>query len=387
MGRRRKSDGAPSFDSLLDTLTNVVGILVIMLIVTLLGVRDAVRRIKWEIPDISEAKLEELRRLADLKQQKLSEENASIEETQAVLAKLKKIQDEIDALRKLLKLDSPEAQLKELRKKLKELEELQKKLEEEAKEQEKLLAEMRKRLAKLPKRKKAASNAKMIRMPQPRSPVADSKCVWFMCRDSRISRMDHEELLETALKRIASSKYLLSIREKGRVLKVAGKDKKRHPILKEVANWVLDPEKAVGYFTQKDIGDRNFRLSLRLHPTYKKERLYATYREGKGETAKDLRSSTSRYESVIRKMDPKKQYARFLVSPESFEVYVRAREIVEKNDIPAGWLVHPSDEWQIAYDFGLNLRGEKKPEPAPPAPPPPADAPPKKKVIPMSVLD
>lgn len=386
MGRRRQSGGGGSFDSLLDTLTNVVGILVIMLIVTLLGVRDAVRRIKWEIPDISKAKLEELRRLADLKQQKLSEERASIEETQAVLAKLKKIQEEIDALKKLLKLDSPEAQLKELRKKLEELEKLKKKLEEEAKKLEKELARLRQRLAKLPKRK-SGPGTKVIRMPNPRSPVPESKCVWFMCRDNRVTKMDHEQLLETALKRIASSKHLLSIREKGRVLKVPAKDRKRHPILKEVASWILDPEKTVGYFAKKDIGDRDFRLSLRLHPTYKKERLYATFRKGRGETPKHLRSLTSKFAVTVRGMNPKKQYARFLVSPESFEVYIRAREIVEQYNVPAGWMVHPADEWQIAYDFGLNLRGETKPKPAPPRP---ADAPPlpkRKPVTPVSVLD
>ena len=41
--RRKKQTG--SLDSLLDTMTNVVGILVILLVVTQLGMDDAVRRI------------------------------------------------------------------------------------------------------------------------------------------------------------------------------------------------------------------------------------------------------------------------------------------------------------------------------------------------------
>ena len=44
MRRAKKSSGA-SLDSLLDTMTNVVGILVILLTVTQLGVGDAVKRI------------------------------------------------------------------------------------------------------------------------------------------------------------------------------------------------------------------------------------------------------------------------------------------------------------------------------------------------------
>jgi len=99
-------------------MTNVVGILVIMLVVTLLGTREAVRRIKWEIPDISEAELEDLRKLADMKQEELSDTLASIEETQAVLVKLKALKEEIEALKKTLDLKSLEAQLDEYKKRL-----------------------------------------------------------------------------------------------------------------------------------------------------------------------------------------------------------------------------------------------------------------------------
>jgi len=43
--RPRQEDDDGNLDSLLDTMTNVVGILVIVMIVTQLGVRDAVKRI------------------------------------------------------------------------------------------------------------------------------------------------------------------------------------------------------------------------------------------------------------------------------------------------------------------------------------------------------
>ena len=43
--RRRPVDDAGNLDSLLDALTNVVGILIIMLVVALLGMSEAVKRI------------------------------------------------------------------------------------------------------------------------------------------------------------------------------------------------------------------------------------------------------------------------------------------------------------------------------------------------------
>ena len=45
MRRKNGNDDEGAMDSLLDTMTNVVGILVIVLVVTQLGVGDAVSRI------------------------------------------------------------------------------------------------------------------------------------------------------------------------------------------------------------------------------------------------------------------------------------------------------------------------------------------------------
>ena len=53
MRRPKKTSGA-SLDSLLDTMTNVVGILIIMLIVTQLGVGQAVERIKGFVDEVSQ---------------------------------------------------------------------------------------------------------------------------------------------------------------------------------------------------------------------------------------------------------------------------------------------------------------------------------------------
>ena len=60
MRRRKKSSSGASLDSLLDTMTNVVGILVILLVVTQLGVSDAVKRISANAPKISVEELEQV---------------------------------------------------------------------------------------------------------------------------------------------------------------------------------------------------------------------------------------------------------------------------------------------------------------------------------------
>jgi hypothetical protein len=377
---RNSGGGGGSFDSLLDTMTNVVGILVIVLVVTLLGVRDAVRRIKWELPDISEAKLRELRLLADLKQRELNQAEASVEEARDVLGKLKAAEAELDALRNSLKLTTPEAQLEQYAKSIDALRKQMTQIETETQDAAAELERLRQQLETLPKSNPAAT--KMVRLPNPRSPAPGSTCAWFMCRHNRIARMDVEALLEQALARIAASRYMLVSREGGRILKVAADDRQRHAVLRDAVNWVFEPQKLEGYFKQKNIGDRDFRLTLQIHPTLNTERLFATLRPDGGEAVAQLQTSVSRFEAAIRDLDKASQYARFIVWPDSFEVYIRAREIVEKHGVPAGWIMHTGDHWPIGWDFGLNVKGEKKPEPSPVAAQPAA-----KPIAPVAVLD
>ena len=70
MRRKPDDDDAGAMDSLLDTMTNVVGILVIVLVVTQLGVGDAVQRISESIKVDPEQLKENQAKIADLDQQK-----------------------------------------------------------------------------------------------------------------------------------------------------------------------------------------------------------------------------------------------------------------------------------------------------------------------------
>jgi hypothetical protein len=75
-------------------------------------------------------------------------------------------------------------------------------------------------------------------------------------------------------------------------------------------------------------------------------------------------------------MDPQKSYARFLVWPDSFDVYVEARSLCDERGVLAGWEPNTEDyQWKVPLGIKVSCLG--KPEP-PPAKPPakPADGPP-----------
>ena len=62
MARRRKEtgDSRGSLDSLLDTMTNVVGVLIMVLIVTQVNVSSVAKRIRANLPDVSKSQMEAL---------------------------------------------------------------------------------------------------------------------------------------------------------------------------------------------------------------------------------------------------------------------------------------------------------------------------------------
>ena len=64
MARRRRGDDDPGMDSLMDALTNVVGILLLILIVSSLGIQAAVKKVVESLPEVTEEQLESMKQFA-----------------------------------------------------------------------------------------------------------------------------------------------------------------------------------------------------------------------------------------------------------------------------------------------------------------------------------
>ncbi len=390
-GRKARRGGENgSFDSLLDTMTNVVGILVILLVVTQVGVRDAVRRIQWKLEDISPRELEARRKLAADRQARAAslaaqwKELRGREETR--LAELSRMQREVEKLREKLKVEKTlEDDPEKIRKRVTDLErEVEKQRRETAAAQEKLAA-LKARLDKTPVRE--APPAKVIRLPNPRAAGTGAQCVWMLCRHGRIAHADTRALRELAKRRVEAARQTLEHREKrtlsGAGLKKWKGTKGRDALLKRPA-VSYDGAKVQSYFERSDIGTRDFRLYMKIEQGRGRENLYLDFRPSGGESVGHLCLPSSRYQRTLRAIDREKQFVRFLVWPDSFETYIAARDVLEKYRIPAGWLIYTADQWRFAWDFGIKLRGEKPPAPPPPTPP---DAKPKPPPPPPIVLD
>ncbi|HUT88139.1 MAG TPA: hypothetical protein VMY37_01465 [Thermoguttaceae bacterium] len=391
--RRPKKSSAGSLDSLLDTMTNVVGILVILLTVTQLGVSDAVKRIgtsstvKPEEIDEAAAQLAELLKLrADLEARLkalVDQDDVDAEQKLRELKKLKKQIEDYKANVEIL-LENQENKRRqaefELLKLKEEVESQIRKQEEEAdKLREKIhgnedeLATLRARLAETSIQE--ALPAKEIILPNPRPAPEGIKAVIILCREGRVMLVDVEGIQELAQKRTG---FII----------------KRKRLDRDPAAGI-DGKALAEEFNQDPVNDRNRNFDVKMKIAGRVPKLVLHRREEAGETAEQLQRSGSRYQTQVKRIDPDEFYLQFLVWPDSFEAYLEARRISARRGLLAGWHAQTTSE-EYTIDLGSKLlvgppppppKPKPKPKPGEEPPKPPPKPAPKPRPVPTDVID
>lgn len=372
MSRRRSASSEMNLDSLLDTLTNVVGVLVLMLLLTSLNVREAVERILDLHPeqlDVSAADLAAVQQqAADLARQR----EALLPQVQAS----QRTADQQELMALFQKLDSLKSGEKPAAPPPEPLAELQQQLAQKTQKSSALSQELVKLEEELQRLKGqldqtevvAAPPPRIVHLPNPREPPPEAKQILAVCRDGRVALFDPDELREAAKKRVAFLQRPLQAR--------AG------------PNGPLDCQKLVEQFNQAAAVSsgpyrarlvvENFNLVLIYEP-----------RGTAGETAKQVASRTSEFRRLLKRLDPQKFYVRFLVWSDSFNEYVAARIVCDELKLSAGW--EPYDaayQWKLG--LGVTVECQGKPAPPPPqpvAPPPPGPPPPPPPPLPNDLVD
>jgi len=359
--RREKKQGGASLDSLLDTMTNVVGILVILLTVTQLGVSDAVKRIsttstiKPEQIDEAQRRFKDLYSLYIQLKERLEAllEQGDDEEVAAKLRRLKKEIEDCEANIAVL-MENREARKAKAELELKALrDEIQQVLDKQKREAEEKLAKRAKIADEVASLKAQLAQthvpealpAKIVNLPNPRPAPEGTQPKTFLCRGGRVMFVDVEGIREVAQKR---TMFIIRRRKLG-----------RDPAAGRVPKLVLKR------------------------------------REDAGETAEEVTRASSRYQREIKRTDPDEFYLQFLVWPDSFEAYLEARKLSSKRGLLAGWQAQTtSGEYTI--DLGGDLRvGPPPPPPKPKPKPKPGEEPPKPKPkpaappkpVPVDVID
>ncbi len=365
-------------DSLLDTMTNVVGILVILLVVTQLGVSTAVKRIRSHLPEVEEAALQECRRETEAMRERLaaletqwSAREASYKEDVNRLFLLDKKVDRTLAQRHaelLQMLETLAARVDQAGRQELDLQAAVDKLKSE-------IDRVREELAALEKQEKPPE--KVVRIPNPRPAPKDARGEWFVCREGRIDFVDVAGIAASVAKRLEMMKTQFRHGESGLVRRSAKTPAGGQP-------FEYDRTKVESYFEKNRIVVDGHRVHVygRGHHPACWIALEFDMRRAEDEAA--LLRPWSKCRKALAAVGQRGNYARFIVYPDSFEIYLKAREIADEMRVPAGWQVHTEQKlatWTALPGILLN-----KTEPPPP-PPPPKEGEKPKVVKPSNVLD
>jgi hypothetical protein len=359
---KRNDDEDGGLDSLLDTMTNVVGILVLVLIVTQLGVTDALTEITANSnvtqEDLDAAK-QQLASLAQEKQQ-LAEQASSVAsfDIEAERERLRRLKETLEAQKKLLADESKKANEYSLAldrdreaaaKNTKDIEDTQQKRKELQTELEKSLerrAELQALLDKTPRRS-APAPEKVVTIPNPRPAPEGARQVILVCAENRLYPLNLDEIRKDAELR---SKQIIT-RQRLNLDPALGIDPEKFATLYTKLKYPTDDFFDVEYFVA---GNRW--PQMKLIP-----------KEGRGAPEQELRRPQSRIRKLLAQLDPEKFYARFYVLPDSFDVYLTARQVMSELGVLAGWEPQPQDWFFTAgVGGGIELGPPRPPNPNPP---------------------
>ncbi|MBL4701291.1 MAG: hypothetical protein JKX85_08530, partial [Phycisphaeraceae bacterium] len=357
--RRRPQDDGSNLDSLLDALTNVVGILIIMLVVALLGMSEAVKRITQaqELTDQLNVdhlldKEKELQALKELL--RTLEPDWLSMEPQVPLHKvqLTKLRQQIETLTKkvTVQVSKKEFDIAKLQIQVKAKTEEQKKIGTQITTFINRLEELRALLDKtsLPK----VPPAEIVRIPNPRDVDSSYRKVTFHVAKKRII----EETTKNYQKKLERN--------------IATFDQ-RFKLMPETATDTggYDFTKFKNLIDKSQYGDRTVDVKLIIYTNRIQMNFYI--KGTSGDDIKSINRGGSKYQRAIVAIKHNgKQYARYKVSADSFAEYIKARVIADRVGIPAGWEVvvnNKSPNWAINVPVRLKFN-RAKPKPKPVAP-------------------
>ena len=379
MKRRFKHDDDDAgLDSLLDTMTNVVGILVLVLIVTQMGVKEkmaditANSNVTAEQVETAQADLKKQQRdLEKLRKQSKSVSSIDIESERQRLERMKEqlaagqqeVKQQTQQINEFtLRIEGDRKRAAELEKEIKDTEDKRKELDAALKtslvERTKLTA----LLEELPSNPTPKISA--IRIPNPRPAPNGAQEATFICAGDKLFPLrltHHRKYAEQAAKQLVADHNL-----KGDA--ATGID----PVKFTELFTQLESPPDEGFFTAEYFVVSNRWPQIRFHPKLEF-----------GVEAKALSRPGTQIRKLIGSLDPKKFFCRFYVLADSYNIYIAARRTVTRQKLMAGWEPQP-ETWIFTTSVpGVEL-GPPRPKPPPPKNPPKNPPPPRK---PANVID
>ncbi len=368
MARRKSNTSATgaNMDSLLDALTNVVGILVIVLVAVQLSSQEAAQRMEEMIAQIDPAEQERIKQAAKDSEVKLEEMKVALQ--------VESEKDDIDPnkLLAMLQEDIAAAELK-AKKDLLAAEAAEKEAEEKKLAAEKLRRSLMAQLATLEEKEKEFTVAKtdllakLEKMPTLNAPPP--KEVRPPTPKDIPRNKDGNALLQERKVLVSNGKVIPFV-DPGKQMETAIKNRLKMIIDKNKinvgeGNYISEESQAMKLIDEfnKDPAKNKY-FDLKLVRAGRQIRVEIVPTEECGEEPE--KAVRGIFGTVLRNMQGK-WYLRYLVEPDSFETYMAMRKVTDSSGFYAGWTIIDPGSYLHSLSSGYNI-GERPP-PRPPRDP------------------
>ncbi|MEI6714077.1 MAG: hypothetical protein WCO60_10020 [Verrucomicrobiota bacterium] len=376
----RPHDEELPFVALMDTMTNVVGVLIIVLVLIGLGLAKSVKKVLSDLPLVSIEEHEALK--AELAQFKDLRDPADIQ-TDIVKreADLQKITEALNTL-ETQKQKNPVV--------LVDLDALSKKLEAAQKERNErkstidlLLAEIDKlkiQLDSTPAYVPPASIGVRLPLSKPFPEKADPQ--HFLISEGRVMFLAHEDFKKLVEMELRKARRDYTVRQD--VLK----DPNGKPLMKKDSGGmnvvqkklIFDGPKMTSFFNSANLGNRDTKVEVIQQPNSSNVQLRLLAKPDGGEALDQVKSVTSQFRSRLAALRSNKDAVLwFHVCRDSIPAYLAIRDIVDAVGFPVSWDIYdnPSFTFTFPQDYLVDFTPPPAPAPNPNAPPPVVIAAPK----------
>lgn len=356
----------------MDTMTNVVGVLIIVLVMVGIGLARSVNKVLSELPSVTVEEHSKLK--LELAQAKPKHDPKKVDEEISKLEKdMKKAAETLQTLDRTM----DKQQVKFI-----DLDTLQKQLDAKRKERdgkkdavEKMLAEVTQLKARLDTTPVyAPPPAEVVKLPNPRPMPDKADIQHFLVAGSRIYFLNDDQFYDIVEAELRRNEPTMAVSREA----VNGPDGK--PVMQKNRagqTWrkrkiVFDAKKLTDYFARARLGNRDVKVEVIPSPTWNGIPMKITPLPTGGETIDQAKGIISGFQNLLRKFKTdSKAIVWFHVYKDSIPTYLAAREIADQLGVPVGWDISdaPSFSLNLPPEYTLNITMPPA-SPAPPAPPP-----------------
>ncbi|HSI64087.1 MAG TPA: hypothetical protein VLE43_13250 [Candidatus Saccharimonadia bacterium] len=365
--RRQHHEEELPFVALMDTMTNVVGVLIIVLVMIGVSLANSVKKVMSELPEVSVPQLEQLlKKIAD---------NTPKEDPKKIDEELKKLEQQIKKDAEELKTMDLSAEKQNV--KLMDLDDLQKQLEERKKLRNTKKDQVDKLLAEIDKLKALLDTTPvyqpppptMVRLPNPKEIPKEAVMQRFLVTGGRVYYLNDEAFMKTVVDEIDKNQKTLAHSQ------VEVKDAKGFPVMvkergKDVPKMkiILDQQKISDHFAKLRIANRDLKLELVVTPASPRIPMRLTPNPVGGEGTADIKNPASVFQRLMRKLKSEPgSVVWFYVFKDSVETYLAARDVADAVGVPVGWEIYGNPYFQRnVQQYEVNYT---PPKPQPPPPP------------------